>query len=97
MSGPSTTTWRTCNFHERKDWRINDLTAAARQKEQWNPAAEHIDGAICKAKAYQNLNSSIELVAVVAAQAGGLQYHAADAFDWVSDAAAQIARDLRGG
>ncbi len=84
-------------FTEEKIGALVSIIAAVRQKKQGYPAIEHIDAAICNAKVYQNLDTSIELVAAVAANAGGLQDGAADAFDWVADAAVQIARELRDG
>ena len=74
-----------------------NITAAARQKKQGYPFIEDIDTAVLKAEVSPNLGTSIELVAVVAAKAGGLEDGAADAFDWLADAATQIARELRGG
>ncbi len=74
-----------------------NIIATAREKNQGYPATEHIDVAIVNAEVRPGLDTSIELVAAVAAQAGGLQDGAADAFDWVANAAARIARELRAG
>ena len=82
---------------EQKIGALEDIIAAACQKGQGHPHTKHITAAIFNAKYYQNLETSIELVAKVAEKAGGLEDGAADAFDWIATAAAQIAQELRSG
>ena len=84
-------------FNEQEIGALVNIIATAREKKQGYRATVHIETAILNAQNNPGLADGIELVAAVAAKAGGLQDGAADAFDWVANAAARIARELRAG
>ena len=74
---------------------VANIVATAREMNQGCPAASSIEKAMLNVN--QQLDTRIELIAVVAANAKGLPQGPGPALEWIATAAAQIARELRGG
>ena len=72
------------------------IVATAREKNKECPAAKYIDAAMTKAKLFPRLDTSMELIAIVAANAISLPQGSAPALGWIAESAAKIARELRG-
>lgn len=74
---------------------VANIVATAREMNQGCPAASSIEEAMLNVN--QQLDTRIELIAIVAANAKSLPQGPAPALDWIATATAQIARELRGG
>ena len=74
---------------------VANIVATAREMNQGCPAASSIEKAMLNVN--QRLDTRIELIAVVATNAKSLPQGPDLVLEWIATAAAQIARELRGG
>ncbi len=74
---------------------VAHIVATAREMNQGCPAASSIHSAMCRVN--KQLDTRIELIAVVAANAKCLPQGPASALDWIASASSQIVKELRPG
>ena len=74
---------------------VASIVATAREMNEGCPAANSIEIAMYNVN--QQLDASIDLIAVVAANAKDLPQGPGPALEWIAIVATQIARELRGG